>query len=188
MNFSEVLAEVLRVTVRPDKSADAIRAINKAVLYCTIKGDFSQDFVEASMPIDPTLYGDTISIATLPRFRRFLFVKPLAKRYYLTKMDPDKILTPKLEVQPNVYYLAGTNLTYTLSELNSSLEVGYYTYPLTLDAVVNPTHWMLDMMPYAIIDLAAAYVFAGIGDDASARKHEAAGLELYTLIRKDLAL
>ena len=188
MNFSEALAEVLRVTNRPDKSLDAILAINKAISYCTLKGEFNRDRVTATIAIDPALYGDTISLSSLTRFRRFTYVKPTAARYYLEATEGTKIFTPKNSMQPNVYYLAGTSLTYTLSNLAASLEVEYLTYPPILDATVLNTHWMLDLMPYAIIDLASARVFARCGDDASARQYEISGMDFFQTVRKDLAV
>ena len=188
MNFSEVVAEVIRVTKRPDKNADIEVAVNKAITYCTLLGNFRADLVEASLPIDPTIYGDTISITSLTRFRKFTYVKPTAKLYYLTPINEAQVFTPQNVMQPNRYYRAGSTITYTLSELSPSLEVGYLTYPLVLDSVTNTAHWMLDSIPYAIIDMAAAYVFAGIGDDSSANKHEKSGLEMFKALRRDLAL
>lgn len=186
MNFSEALSEVLRVTKRPDKTAEATLAINRAISYCTLKGEFRQDLVEASLPIDPLVYGATISLAALVRFRRFTYVKPTAKKYYLTEIGEAQVFTPN-NMQVNRYFLAGTSLTYTLSELSSALEVGYMSYPLVLDSVTNTTHWMLDLMPYAIIELAAAAVFFGIGDDASAKIHQSIGTDFFLTVRKDLA-
>lgn len=187
MNFSEALSNVLRITARPDKTEDAAMGINKAIVYMTLNGDFSRDMIEGSLPINPSLYGDTVDISVLPRFRKFVYLKPTGVRYYLSELAPEKIFTPKNRVQPNVYYVAGQNLTYTLSALSSSLEYGYLTYPPVLDQVTNQTHWLLDAIPYAVVDLAAAYVFHSIGDDASAKHHEKMGMDLYLTLRRDLA-
>lgn len=188
MNFSEVLTEVLRIVARPDKSVDAAIAINRAVSYCTLKGSFRKDLVEASIAINPTLYGDTISLASLTRFRRFTYVKLTGTKYYLKPISEEQVFTPKNQMQPNVYYVAGTSLTYTLSSLAASLEVGYLSYPIVLDAVTNPAHWMLDIMPYAIIDLAAARLFADVGDDVSANRFERTGMDSFLAVRRDFAL
>lgn len=188
MNFSEAVAEVIRITSRPDKTLDAAISLNRAISFCTIKGNFRKDLIESSISIDPTLYGDTISLSGLTRFRKFVYVKPTGVKYFLSPLSEDKIFTPKDQIQPNVYYIAGTGLTYTLSALATALEVGYETYPLVLDTVTNTSHWMLDMMPYAITDLAAARVFDIIGDDASAKKYEESGMNFYLALRRDLAL
>lgn len=185
MNFAAALAEVLRVTGRPDKVADATMAINKAISYCTLIGEFRKDTVESSIAIDPTLYGATISLASLTRFRRFKYIKPIGVRYYLKELDGDKIFTPKNSIQRDVFYVAGTSLTYTLGALATSLELAYYSYAQELDSVTNNTHWMLDMLPYAIIDLACARIFSIIGDDASAAKHEKSGMDFFLVVRRD---
>lgn len=186
MNFSEIATEVQRITKRPDKAVETAMAINKAISYCTLKGSFRKDIVEASIAVDATLYGDTISLASLTRFRRFTYVKPTGTKYYLKPISEEQVFVPKNQMQPNVYYIAGTSLTYTLSNLTTSLEVAYLTYPAVLSG--TNTHWMLDIMPYAIIDLAAAYLFSAIGDDTSARIHEARGMEFFLTVRKDFAL
>lgn len=188
MNFSEVLTHVLRITARPDKTLDATLAINRAVSYMTLLGDFARDVVETSIAIDDTIYGDTVSLSALTRFRKFTYVKPTAVKYYLKYLPADKIFTPKDNTQPNVYYISGTSLTYTLSALTDTLEVGYLTYPITLDDTVNTTHWLLDSCPYAVIDLACAYVFSRIGDDSSAKTHQNLGMEAFLSFRKDLSM
>jgi len=186
MNFTEIHTEVLRLTKRPDKTVEAATAINRVVSFLTLKGNFAQDFLESSLTVDSTSYGTTIALTALTRFRKFKYMKPTGKRYYLSPLAADMILTPKGNVQPNVYYVSGTSLTYTLSELTTALEVGYFSYAPTLDAVVLPTHWMFTIMPYAIIDLAAAKVFMDCGDEASSRLSTATGMEFFLAARRDM--
>lgn len=188
MNFAEALAEVIRITARPDKVVDATRYLNQAISYCVLKGNFPKDRVEGSLAINGTLFGDTVSISALVRFRRFTYIKPAGVRFYLTRMEADKIFTPKNQMQVNTYYLSGTNLTYILSTLTTSLEYEYLSYPLVLDDIVNTTHWLLDMIPEAIINLAAAKVFSRIGDEQAARTHEGIGREIYVALRNDLSM
>lgn len=188
MNFGEILVEVVRITSRPDKKVETANAINKAISYCTLLGEFPQDTVEATIQIDPTLYGDTISLSTLTRFRRFKYIKPTGVKRYLTPIGPDKVFTPGEVTQRDRYYRAGTSITYTLSALSPTLEVSYLTYPaIVVEAPGVDTHWMLDIMPFAIIDLAASIVLAGAGDDISARRLEASGMQLYQALRRDIA-
>lgn len=189
MNFTEIHTEVLRITKRPDKTVEAATAINRVVSFLTLKGNFAQDLIESSIAVDPTSYGATVTLVGLTgltRFRKFKYIKPTGRRYYLEPLSAEKVLTPKGNVQPNVYYVSGTSLTYTLSELIATLQVGYYSYAPTLDATVLPTHWMFDIMPYAIIDLAAAKVFMDTGDEAAARLSTATGMEFFLAARRDL--
>ena len=186
MNVAEAVSNILILTSRPDKSVEALKALNYAIQFCTLKGEFGRDKVEATLVIPSTTYGGTVSLASLTRFRRFTYVKPTGVLYYLTKLDGEKIFTPKNSMQPNVYYVAGTSLTYTLSALSPSLEISYLTYPLTLDTVTNTTHWMLDIMPFAIIDIAASRIFQDIGDEASATRFKGSGIEMYDIMRRDV--
>ena len=188
MIFPEVLTEVLRITARPDKEAAASLAINKAISYFSIKGDFPADLVEATLAVSPTLYGDTISLTPLLNFRKFKYVKPTGVRYYLLPIGEDKVFTPSGVIQTDRYYLAGTSMTYTLSALTPSLEVGYLTYPSLLDKSVHTTHWMLDIIPYAIIDKACADLFITVGDESSARAHLSQAMEQYRMFQADLVI
>lgn len=187
MNFSEVSNEVLALTARPDKVAAIAVAINRSVHYSCLIGNFSQDLIETSIPVDPALYADTISLSGLTNFRRFKYVKPTEVRYYLRPMAPEHIFTPSNAIQPNVYYLAGSSMSYTLSALTTQLEVGYYRYPSVLDAAINSSHWLLDACPYGIIDLAAAKIFAEIGDNASAKLYANDGMQMILALRADEA-
>lgn len=188
MIFSDVVSAVVSIVKRPDKVSDIERAINAAISDCTVKASFSYDLVETSIPIDPTLYGDTVTFNNLVtpvviRFRKFKYVKPTAVRRYLQQIAPEKLFTPSNIVQPDSYYVAGNNLTYTLRELSPTLEVGYYQYAPILSG--SDTYWMLDMMPWAIIDLAAARVFRSIGDDNSYKAFVATGMDSFRLSRND---
>ena len=187
MLFPEVLAEVLRLTSRPDKEASAIVAINRAITLFTLKGDFKRDLVEASLPVNPLLYGDTISIAGLTRFRKFRYVKPTAVKYYLDPIGEEQVFINQAVLR-NKYYIAGTSMIYTLSALTAALEISYLTYPPVLDSGTNASYWMLDMIPYAVIDMACSEVFKVVGDDASAKRYYETGMDLYNTLKGDLAL
>jgi hypothetical protein len=84
----------------------------------------------------------------------------------------------------DTYYVAGNSLTYTLKELTTALEVGYYQYAPILSDLAE--HWMLDVMPWTIIDLASARIFKTIGDDNSFRAYLSTGTESYKMFRNDL--
>ena len=186
MLFSEAVAEVVSITGRPDKSTDIASQLNRALSFFTLKAEFSQDLVEVSLAIDPNLYGDTVSLASLTRFRKFKYLRPLAQRYYLRSIDPTQIFTPGQQIQRDRYYVGGTSITYTLSQLDSSLEIGYFTYaPVLTSTSGSDAHWMLNLMPYALVEKAAAKIFQLIGDDASFRFYEASAMELFVTGRKD---
>lgn len=189
MNFTEAVTAVMDVVKRPDKLAEIKSAVNAMLAECTIKASFANDLVETTIPVDATLYGDTITfnnlvVPVVTRFRKFKYVKPTAVLRYLQPISANKIFTPSGIMQPDTYYVAGNSLTYTLKELTSALEVGYYQYAPILSDLDE--HWMLDVMPWTIIDLASARVFKTIGDDNSFRTYLSTGTESYKMFRNDL--
>jgi len=186
MNFTEVVNNVISLTARPDKAAEIGIAVNKALSFFILRAEFAQDIIEETFPIDPALYGDTVSIATLTRFRKFQYVKRTGDRSYLSPIGSDKVFTPGSQMQKDVYFVAGTNLTYVLRSAAPSLELAYFTYPPILSGV--DIHWFLDVMPWPVIDKAAANIFKNIGDDASWRSHEATSMEMYLNYRRSIKM
>ena len=191
MDINQAVTEVLTITARPDRSAEILSALNAAISFYSSKADFALDLVETSLPISPTEYGGTVQfnvVSPTPlvtRFRKFKYVKPYGVKRYLTPIGSDKIFTPKDQIQVDKYYVGGNNITYTLKELAPSLEVGYYQYPPVLDGTTLSTHWMLDLMPWAVIDRAAARIFRSIGDDTSAVAYDRSSMELFLAARRD---
>lgn len=189
MNFTEAIDQVVGLTKRPDKRAEAGHQLNRALSYFTLKAAFSKDLVETSIDLDPTLYGQSVSIASLTRFRKFKYIRPTSRRYYLTEIDPTQVFGPNSQIQPDRYFVAGSTLTITQSNLDSSIQVGYLTYAPTLTEVSpNDVHWMLTMIPYAVIEKAAAKIFQQIGDETSWKIYEASSAELFLAARRDFEL
>jgi hypothetical protein len=184
MTYDEVLTEITAITKRPDKSAEMGSNINKAISFFTLKANFYKDLVESSIAINPNTYGETLSIATaLPRLRKIKYIRPRLQRYFLKPSDPIHFLSPTGILQPDRFYVAGDNLTFTLSKLDTFLEVGYYSYPASI--ISGQTHWMLDIIPWAIIERASSQIFKSIGDDISARFYESSSMEMFLAARKD---
>ena len=189
MNFTEAVAAVIDITARPDRLTETENAVNSILSYLTIKGDFARDLVDQTLTVDPTLYAATISTLTAPnalvRFRKIKYLKPTGAKFYLTPTDVDKIFQAGNTMQPNVFCVTGTNITYTLGYLTPTLEIGYYQYPAILTNGINDTHWMLDMIPWTVVDLAAAKIYRSIGDDDGFRQYQAIGLESFQTAKND---
>ena len=79
MNFSECVTIVLDLVKRPDKLTAAEMAVNSALSKAILKGEYPQDLVETSIPIDSSLYAQTIDLTAisppLTRFRKWKYVK-----------------------------------------------------------------------------------------------------------------
>lgn len=193
MNMTEAIAAVVGITKRPDKNVEIISSLNKAIAFFTLKANFSKDLVELSLPISSTLLGQTLDLSDIAlgftRFRKMSYLRPRGQRYFLKDIEPSQILTPKGNVQPNRYYIAGNNLTFTLSTYDSFLECGYFQYaPLLTTVTGNNTHWMLDLMPWAITERAASQILKSIGDDLSARFYENSSMEFFLAARRDFEI
>jgi hypothetical protein len=186
MNFTEAVNDVLVIVKRPDKTTEVQKAVNAALSFYVLKGGFRGDLAETSLPIDATLYGDTLDISALVRFRRFTYVKPTGSRFYLQPTAAEKIFEPGNSMQRNCYYTIGTNLTYVLASLSTALEVGYMQYAPVLSG--TDTHWILDQAPQCVVDWAAAKIFRDIGDDSSADRHDAYAREFFKVLLNDQAL
>lgn len=186
MNFTQTVAEVMGIVKRPDKLLDIRREVNSAVNHFSADGQFERDIAEAAPALDATLYAQTLSLTLLPRFRKMWYVKPGGTRIKLRKLSPSDLFDRACNVQ-NTYYITGDNINLNLKTPAASLDVGYFQYPPLLTDAAG-TYWMLDVSPFMVIDRAAAKLFTSIGDDTSARRHEAFAVSAYQAARRDYGL
>lgn len=188
MNFTELVSAVSDIVKRPDKTTQIENAINTALARTLFKNEFTHDLVETSIPLDSTLYTQTINlpslIAPLVRFRKWKYVKLTGVKGFLQPIDPQNVFVPGGVQQVNCYYMIGSDLTVIAGGLSSALEVGYYQHPPILTG--TNSFWLTDLCPYGIINRAAGEVFAAIGDARSAQVYIAMGDDLLTIMANDL--
>jgi hypothetical protein len=183
MNFTEAVAEVLSIVKRPDKIVDIRREVNAACNHFSADGCYEFDLHEQTLTLDPLEYSQAVAVSEMTRFRRFWYVKRAGTKQYLRKLDVAKLGRTDCDMRDR-YYIVGTNLNINMTALAAALDVGFFRYPpLLTDAA--PTYWMLDHGPYMVIDRAAAKIFANIGDDASARRHEGFALTAHASFRSE---
>jgi hypothetical protein len=185
MTLLQLRTYVQDIVKRPDKNSLIDLYLNEAQRQYATSGDFDATVVESSISIDPTLYGTTVSIAGLSRFLRFKYIKPANRNVTLTEINPDKVFTACKGVRADVYFVAGTSLTYALAEVDSSLAVGYQTLPAALSGD-SATNWFTETFDFAMIHFSASRVFSTVGDEASARMHMALGVEAFNSVRNAL--
>lgn len=188
MNFSEVVNEVLSLTKRPDKVTQAENAVNSRLARCILKGEFSHDLVETTIPIDDTLYAQLVDLSTLAspltRFRKWKYLKQPGALKYLEPGDVSNVFRPGGYTQSDIFYMIGSTLNIITSSLSSTLEVGYYQYAPALKN--NETHWLLDICPYAIINLATGELFNSMGDVGASKYYIASGEDLFQTLVRDM--
>jgi len=178
MNFREAIDAVISVTKRPDKETDIKTNINEAISVAALR-NFSRDLVEFTLPIVATDYSQRIDLTNetyWTRFSRIKYIRPTGYRKVLINRDPNTVWQNGIELV-DCWYRSGTGIIIRLSNLQSTLEIGYYQYHATL---VNnsDTDWMLDeMWPY-IYNYAVAKTFGGIGDDQERARYYAEAMRL----------
>lgn len=172
MNFTDVVAEVSRITKRPDLLLDIRRNVNAAINFCCIEGNFARDFVEDTYPIDNTLYAQSILLSEFERWRKFRYIRPDNRKCYIEQLAPEKVFSPSGKEQCDVYYVQGDSVVLKLKALSSNLLIGHFRYPPILTDA-SPDFWLLDVSPFMIIDKAAAQIFKNIGNNTEQTSHEA---------------
>lgn len=186
MIASAAVTEILALVKRPDKAAMALQQINRAISFYSLKVEWARDLVETTLTFDAESYTQEIDISTVEaRFRKVKYINPIDTTRYIRNVDVTQILGSNGQAQRDVFYIAGTTANIVLSDYAESANIGLYTYPAVLAEA--DSHWMLDVVPYMIIEKAVSKIFQSIGDDASFRFYEASATELFLAARKDLA-
>lgn len=170
MNFSELVVEVMGTVRRPDKLLDVQREINAAVIAFSSDYDFPRDIEEVTVVIDPLEYTQLVQYYNVPRFRKFQYIKRAGTRCFLSPLESKQLFRTDCDTKDK-YYFTGAGIYISMTQLASALDIGYWQYPPRLTDAW-PDHWFLENGWPIIYDRACAKVFAGIGDDASAAKHE----------------
>jgi len=183
MNFTEAVAEVLRITKRPDKLDSIRREVNAAINFCCIEGNFARDMDEGSFVVDPALYAQSLPLSGFTRWRKFAYIKSPGCKGYIEQRDPQKVFENHQEAR-DVYYVAGDEVKLSLCKLTSSLLIGYFRYPPTLTDA-SPNFWLLEVSPYMIIAKATASIYSDVGNPTEAVKHEQAFNSMFLSAQRD---
>ncbi len=187
MLYTEVLAEILAITKRPDK-VNAIRLkINSAISFYSLDNEFAQDFREEIVAIDPLEYTQAIALSTLTRPRKIKYIKRTGTNRHLTKLSDGELFKDCAHVDK--WYIVGTDINIYTSVLCAGMDVGYYQYPpiLTGTGLLN-SYWLLDVAPWMIIDRVCSEIFRDIGEDKSSASHRQSAAEHYIAARKDFGI
>lgn len=186
MLFNELVGHVVEITARPDKLAVIRRAVNSVARLTCGAHDFARDLNELILPVSSSEYIQSIGLSELPSFRKISYIRPVDSRCLLEALTSPLQAIEGGRNRTNCFYVAGQNLVVSLRSLTPELRVGYYAYPpVFVDD--SSSHWLLDSAPYLLIEGAAARVFRNIGDEESARQHEADyRIQLDTLLNDSL--
>lgn len=184
MNFSEVVQEVMGMVKRPDKLLDVRREVNAAINHFCTDVNFQFDLVEASPTLVNTEYTQALTLSLFPRFRKFHWLKRGGTQCFLNKLVRQELLKGTACDMRDKYYIVGSNVNLSLSQLANTLDVSYFQMPPQLTDA-DPDFWMLELSPYMVINRAAAIVFGSIGDDTSQTRYERYAVSQFLSAQKD---
>lgn len=164
MNITNLAAAVVSESGRPDKATMIERAVKAKVLQAHQLDFFPRDRIEATFV--PSSPGETVTEALPARFRQFALIRPLnASGVHLdkkfTRKDPGDIFNFEGEIEPDYYYVLGTNVVMQSTDSIVKLHWVYYEYP-DLSSGSTET-WICTKYEQEIIDGALGYVYKKLG-------------------------
>lgn len=185
MDFGTMATNIATRVIRPDKEDEIKEAINDAIEFCTVNGDFANDLVESTVAVNDAVYSQSIVISTtFTRFRKIKYLKPLGYTKFLEWMDPSRVFDDDGNQCKDVWYRAGDNIVISTSALIETMLYGYYQFPERMDADAD-THWMMTYMYSAIFNLAAADIWDSIGNAEEGSRYRRKGEQAFLSHRRD---
>lgn len=186
MLYADAVIEVVQSSKRPDKINVARRKVNEAITFYCLDNEFSRDFKEQTVVIDPNQFTQAIPISTLERFRREKYIKRTGTRGVLSVVKDSDIFNFLHNYNLcNSYYIVGDNINISMTVKAANIDIGYFQYPPILNETGINSFWLLDVNPWMIIDRALSEMFRDIGDEKSSREHAITARDSYMAFRKD---
>lgn len=169
MNLTELKAEVVGITKRPDlENTNIASAIRAATLKMHQADFYPRDLLETVITFPSAEFLQTFDyLTTIPRWRALKYLRRIDSTSNTVMEPPLKVLTPDgllddyYTEKTNVVYEAGLFLQIKCNAEIQSFVLGCYLNPDITD--VSYTSWVAQMFPYAIIYEAVAMTFKMIG-------------------------
>lgn len=182
--FSELVADVIGITKRPDLEDDVKRAIRVATLKAHHSDFYPRDLHESGIEWAVPAYIQSLEYRTvLPRFRALKFLRKYdtAAGDFFTVLTPEQILDDYGIERTNICYLSGEMLEIKSSTIDEHMIVGYYRHPVTTEN--GYTSWIALDHPDAIMYEAASKIFKQIGFDEQAAGMKQEMAEQFAILR-----
>ena len=170
MNLTELQAEVVSLTRRPDLAALTLSAVKAATLKLHQADFYSKDLRETGIAFDTSASLQSLEYKTLfPRWRALKYLRkvdatsnpPVAFGPSLTVITPEQILDGYGIQKTDVVYEAGQILEIRLCTPHQYFVLGRYDNPNVTESGYES--WIADDFPYGIVYDAAATIFKSIG-------------------------
>lgn len=178
MTFNELQDKVIEVTNRPELVAETRSAIMSATLKMHGLDDFWRDRVEGQLNTPTPAYQQQFSLSgNFPQLKKVAYIRPYdgatqraGKK--LTPTNPTDVFCCDGTDKTNMWWLNGDSVVIKTAQKVNSFLFGYFRRPI-VTPIAQYDSWMATQHPWAIIDEAAATIFASIGFDASAQLYRA---------------
>lgn len=179
MTFSELFAEVVTVTNRPELLDDIKVGLRRSTLKMHGLEFWKFDLQQKYVSISPQSYNFQISIAdNFPNWRQWCFIKGFNPTGYdsllntytgswlqdFNPADANRLINSYGKQFSDVYYTAGKDCNFRSSIPLQMILVGYYSRPV-ITPEIQYDSWIAREYPYAIIDDACKGIFKAIGMD-----------------------
>lgn len=191
--FSDLVANVVDITNRPDRESLIKLGIRMATLKAHQTDFFPKDLTETGIQWpEPLAYIQSLECKALfPRWRAFKYLRkydyttaPGTPGIFFEFLQPESILDEYGVDKENVCYMAGAHLEIRSNTKDAYMLLGYYQTPDTNEATYDS--WIAEEHPMAIIAGAAAYVFKQTGYDEQAAFQNQEVAEQYQLLKLEI--
>lgn len=187
MTFTELVAEVYKLTNRPDLEAETKAAIKAATLKAHMTDFYSKDIFETGIAFSSPAYKQSLDyISLISNFRALKYIRRVEDEFddagaFFEVITPEEVLTSYGSNKTDIAYIAGRVVELRASVEFSKALIGCYVLPLTTEE--NFSSWVASLYPYAIINEATRKVFKTIGYDEQAATYEKLVAEEYMLLK-----
>lgn len=201
MNLTELTAEVVVITNRPDRTAETLSALRSALLKLhSWEGNFfPKDLYETGITFPTSAFFQAIDYRTIiPRWRALKYLRKFDNTAYPPPGIAGKffkIITPEAQSSLDSYNLNQEDVAYLAGEIiqvRSCTEfqyalLGCYRHPLVGSTADTYGSWISQEYPFAVIHLAAAQVLAAVGKlDEAQRQTALAGVDIQLMVNSNI--
>lgn len=190
MNFSELVAEVISKTKRPDLQAQTESAVRAATLKAHQKEFYYKDIREEGVEFTTPAMIQSFQPDTLfPRYRAPAYVRKWNQEDWDPDGHPgdylDKSTIGNLKNyfgfdKTNIYYQAGNRLNMRSDSDIRRILFGFYAYPNLIAEEFDS--WIAREYPWAIIYDATRQIFSDISYLEQANKFEGLAAEQFAIL------
>lgn len=189
MNFTELQAEVVLWTKRPDLVAATRSAIRQATLFAHRSDNYWRDLNDGILVPISAAEGVILAEDYLPRLRSIASIYPYDSASNTHTAELENIAIDCLRDEYNVrkvnwFYGTAQGIRYNVSQLLPTLRIGYYRNP-----DVNPEtfdSWIATIYPDVIVKWAVSLMFKTMGHtDEAAQELQVAQAMLQELVSGD---